>query len=148
MNFPHSSQPVEEPAGFPADNKIVIPVIREEAQVHTVLEHIGTVRVRKAVHETTPTIGAGYREVVEAVRVAVNQVVPAVKAPWYQGDVLVIPVYEEQLVKQLVLLEEIHITRRREAAGDGATALPVLRREEVIVERLDPETGQWVPKVR
>jgi stress response protein YsnF len=125
----------------PAGETVVIPVLGEQAQVHAVREHTGTVRVRKVVHEACEPVGApGYREVVETVRVAVNRVVPAVRAPWQEGGALVVPVYEERLVHQLVLLEEIHVRRRREPLHTDA----VVRREEAIVERLDPQTRQWI----
>jgi stress response protein YsnF len=121
----------------------IIPVLREEAQVHRVLEHTGTVRVRKVVHEdAVPVSAEGYREVVETTRVPVNQIVQAVEAPRDLGDMLVIPVYEERLVRQLVLVEEIHVRRRRETFEH--TTATSLRREEVIVERLDLVTQQWV----
>lgn len=147
MNSFDSSKPVGEPSAAAADKTLVIPVLREEAQVDILQEHLGTVRVRKVVHQVDePVHAAGYRELVETTRVPVNQPAQAVKPPWHDGDVLVIPVYEERLVKQLVLLEEIHVTRRRESFEDSASAS--LRREEVIVERLDPETRQWVPEGR
>ena len=132
-------------AAGPADagQRIVIPVLAEQAQVHLQREHTGTVRVRKVVHQVTEPVAAqGYREVVETTRVPVNQVVEATEAPRTLGDLLVIPVYEERLVRQLVLVEEIHVRRRRESFEH--TVATSLRREEVVVERLDPVTRQWV----
>lgn len=131
--------------GSPVGESLVFPVISEEVEIGTVSERSGTVRVRKVVHEVSEPVSApGYREVIETLRVPLNQVVQAVQPPWWQGDVLVVPVYEERFVRQLVLLEELHIKRRREPFDSGASAS--LRREEVIVERLDPQTGQWVPE--
>ncbi|CDS52989.1 unknown [Polaromonas sp. CG9_12] len=130
-----------DPAG--AGQRIVIPVLAEQAHVHLQREHTGTVRVRKVVHQVTePVAATGYREVVETTRVPVNQVVEAVEAPRTLGDRLVIPVYEERLVRQLVLVEEIHVHRRRESFEHSVATS--LRREEVVVERLDPVTRQWV----
>jgi len=132
-------------AAGPADagQRIVIPVLAEQAQVHLQREHTGTARVRKVVHQVTEPVAAqGYREVVETTRVPVNQVVEATEAPRTLGDLLVIPVYEERLVRQLVLVEEIHVRRRRESFEH--TVATSLRREEVVVERLDPVTRQWV----
>ena len=127
-----------------ASEPLVIPVLAEQAQVHLQREHTGTVRVRKVVHQVSEPVAAqGYREVVETTRVPVNQVVEAVEAPRTLGELLVIPVYEERLVRQLVLVEEIHVRRRRESFEH--TVATSLRREEVIVERLDPGTRQWVP---
>lgn len=144
---PSTSANLFQEASFPpAKEACVTPVLSLEAQVHTLREHTGTVRVRKVIHEMAESVSAaGYREVVETTRVPVNRVVQSVKAPWHQGDVLVIPVYEERLVRQLVLLEEIQIAHRREALQDGATASP--RLEEVFVERLDPDTGEWIPEL-
>lgn len=136
--------PVNSAAG-PADagQRIVIPVLAEQAQVSLQREHTGTVRVRKVVHQVTEPVAAqGYREVVETTRVPVNQVVEATEAPRTLGELLVIPVYEERLVRQLVLVEEIHVRRRRESFEH--TVATSLRREEVVVERLDPVTRQWV----
>lgn len=122
----------------------VNPVMRLEARVDTRPEHTGTVRVRKVIHQMAESVSAaGYREVVETTRVPVNRVVQSVKAPWHQGDVLVIPVYEERLDRQLVLLEEIQIAHRRETLQDGATAS--LGIEEVFVERLTPIPGSGFP---
>lgn len=146
MNSFDTGRPVQQPSDSFANNTFTIPVLQEEAQIHTLREHVGTVRVRKVVHQVdAPVSAAGYREIVETNRIPVNQLAVAVKPPWQQGDTLVIPVYEERLVMQLVLLEKIHVTRRRESFQDSVTAS--LRREEVIVERLNPETQQWVPQV-
>ena len=130
-----------------AGQRIVIPVLAEHAQVHLQREHTGTVRVRKVVHQVTePMAATGYREVVETTRVPVDQVVEGVEPPRTLGDLLVIPVYEERLVRQLVLVEEIHVRRRREAFEH--TVGTSLRREEVLVERLDLLTGEWVAQAR
>lgn len=137
-------QTTQLPGTAHAGEGLVIPVLAEQAQVHLQRERTGTVRVRKVVHEVTEPVAAeGYREVVETTRVPVNQVVEAVEAPRTLDDLLVIPVYEERLVKQLVLVEEIHVRRRRESFEH--TVATSLRREEVMVERLDPATQQWVP---
>lgn len=123
--------------------RLIIPVVREFVETRTVLEQTGTVRVRKVVHQEQQTVPAqGYREVVETERRAINQQVEAVQPPRHEGGVLIVPVYQERIVKQLFLLEEIYLTRRREATA-GSEVIE-LRREEVVVERLDPATQQWV----
>ena len=45
--------------------------------------------------------------------------------------------------KQLVLVEEIRVTRRSRARS--APQETTLRREQVIAERLDPASGEWRP---
>ena len=88
-------------------------------------------------------IAAVTTEMVEVQRVAVGRVVDEPPAVRHEGDVMVVPVVQERLVmrKELVLVEEIHLTRRREVTQ--AQADVVLRRERVTVERFDPDTGQW-----
>jgi len=128
---------------LPSGEQLVIPVLVEHAQVDVHREITSTVRVRKLVHEeSTPLRSEGFRELVETTRVPVNQVVEATEPPKTVDDLLVIPVYEERFIKQLVLVEEIHVRRRRESFEHNASV--ALRREEVVVERLDPATGQWV----
>jgi hypothetical protein len=54
----------------------VIPVMAEVAQMTIQLEHTGTVRFRKVVHREAQTVeNAGFRDVVDAQRIPVNQVV-------------------------------------------------------------------------
>ena len=128
---------------LPSGEQLVIPVLVEQAQVNVHREHIGTVRVRKLVYEeSAPVRSEGFRELVETTRVPVNRVVEATESSKTVDDLLVIPVYEERFIKQLVLVEEIHVRRRRESFEHNASV--ALRREEVVVERLDPATGQWV----
>lgn len=145
MNVPKSEIPVQLVAGFvyPDTGKRVIAVRVEKAQVDILREHTGTVRVHKVVHAQTGTaVQEGFREVAETTRAPVNQVVETVEAPRNSGDVLVIPVYEERLVRQLVLVEEMHVHRRREFL-ENTLPMP-LQREEAMVERLNPTTRQWV----
>ena len=128
---------------LPSGEQLVIPVLVEQAQVNVHREHTGTVRVRKLVYEeSAPVRSEGFRELVETTRVPVNRVVEATESSKTVDDLLVIPVYEERFIKQLVLVEEIHVRRRRESFEHNASV--ALRREEVVVERLDPATGQWV----
>lgn len=138
MNSSNSHQPTL----VSSSEQLIIPVLAEQIQVDVQREITGTVRVRKLVHEeSAPVSTDGFRELVEMTRVPVNQVVETAESSREVGDMLVIPVYEERLVKQLVLVEEIHVRRRREAFEN--TASVVLRREEVVVERLNRATGQW-----
>ena len=131
------------PSVLPAGMQLTIPVLAEQAQVQMHSERTGTVRVRKLVHqESLPAHSEGFREVVEITRVPVNQVVEAAESSRAVGELLVIPVYEERFVRQLVLVEEIQVRRRRETFEDTASA--GLRREEVVVERQNPATGEWI----
>ena len=79
----------------------------------------------------------------EIERVAVNRPVDAPVAVRHEGDVTIIPVLAERIVTrtQLVLVEEIRITRHRETRP--APRQVTLRREEMVVERLDAASGEW-----
>jgi uncharacterized protein (TIGR02271 family) len=74
-------------------------------------------------------------ESVEVKRVAVNRFVEAVSPPRDEGDVTIVPVFEEVLVveKRLMLKEEIHLVRRRVATRQRQTF--AVRKEEAHVLR-------------
>lgn len=79
------------------------------------------------------------RNVVEVVRVPVDQVVDVAPTVRTEGDVMIVPVLEERftVVRQLYLTAELHIRHRVET---GTERVPVqLRRHIAIVERVDAE---------
>ncbi|MES2980515.1 MAG: DUF2382 domain-containing protein [Pseudomonadota bacterium] len=142
-----SPEPIPPSPAGARDEGLVIPVVREELEVERVVEHVGTVRLRKRIHHVSePVDASGFREVVETLRVPVNEPAERREPPWQDGETLVIPVYEERLVTQLFVVEELRVVRRREFFGGQEDV--DLRQEEVIVERLDPATQQWIPDVR
>jgi uncharacterized protein (TIGR02271 family) len=112
---------------------VVLPVVEEEARVRKRVVEAGSVRVRKLVRERTVTLDTALRRDHIAVeRIPVDRLVSEPPQPRHEGDVLVIPVVEEVLVKGLRLVEEIRITRRQQVARQ--TVKVPLRREEVVVE--------------
>jgi uncharacterized protein (TIGR02271 family) len=123
-----------------------VPVIEEQLDVgRRVVDTGPTVRLRKQVTEVPAHVDDSVaHEFVDVQRVPIGSVVDAAPAVRHEGDVMVVPVVEERLVtrKELVLVEEIHLTRRREVREVSADVN--LRRERVVVERLDPESGQWL----
>ena len=80
----------------------------------------------------------------EIERRPVNRMVEAAQDARQEAGVLIIPVYEERLTKQLFLIEEIYVTRRRQAAGDPGDKTVSLRHEEVVIERFDTDSRQWL----
>jgi uncharacterized protein (TIGR02271 family) len=122
------------------DAPAVIPVIEEELVVGAREVRTGTVRVSKQVEEVRKIVTApAVRDVVEVNRIPVNRVVDAIPPMREEGDILVIPVVEEELViqKRLVLKEEIHIRRTR--ATQRISKEVMLDRERATVERLDAD---------
>jgi hypothetical protein len=104
----------------------------------------GVVRVRKQLRETQAEVDPElHEERVTVERVAVGRTLDAPVDVRQEGDVMIVPVIEERLEKRLVLIEELHIRRERRVRHEPRQVS--LRREEVLVERLDPATGQWSP---
>jgi len=114
-----------------------IPVVREEVVVRTREVERGGVRVHKRVNEREEVVEQPViDETVEVERVTIGQVVDIAPEVREEGDTLIIPVMEEVLVvqKQLVLKEEIRVTRRR--TEDVEQARILLREEQVTIENL------------
>lgn len=121
------------------------PVMEERLQVGKRVVDTGRgLRVRKTVGERErivdePTL----RDELAVEHVPVGQIVSGDTPPHtrYEGDTLVVPVLEEVLVvqKQLLLKEEVRITRRRHEVREPQRV--VLRSEHVEVERFD-ERGE------
>ena len=117
----------------------VIPVIEEELLIEKRVVESGGVKVSKQVHEHEEVIDEPLRqEQVTVERHPVNQRVETAPSIRREGTTLIIPIVEEVLVieKQLVLKEEIHITMQQTEVRQPQTVK--LRREEAIVERLEP----------
>lgn len=127
-----------------SDDARVLPVLHEQLEIRKVAEETGAVRVRKIVHDEPRTVDVTLiSEQVVVTRVPVNKVVDATFPSRQDGDTLVIPIFKEMLVKQLVLVEEVHVTSRRNP--ENTTQQVTLKREEAIVERYDTESGSWKP---
>ena len=123
----------------------VVPVVEERPEVRTrLVDSGGAVRLRKVVHEEIVEVDQPLRiEEIAVQRVAVGRAIDGPVPVRHEGEVMIVPVVEERLVtrKQLFLVEEIRVTRKTELRR--AAQQVTLRREEVVVERLDPASGQW-----
>jgi len=122
------------------DAPAVIPVIEEELVAGAREVTTGTVRVSKQVEQVRKIVTApAVHDVVEVNRIPVNRMVDAIPQMREEGDILVIPVVEEELViqKRLVLKEEIHIRRKR--STERVSKEVTLDRERATVERLDAD---------
>jgi uncharacterized protein (TIGR02271 family) len=121
--------------------QMTFPVMEEEVHVSKRIIDTGRgVRIHKTVSEREQVLDQPLLHdqlVVEHVpvgRVIAGSDIPQMR---YEGDTLVVPVLEEVLVvqKQLLLKEEVHITRHRNEVRVPETVL--LRSEQVTVERFD-----------
>jgi uncharacterized protein (TIGR02271 family) len=122
------------------EQPVVIPVIEEELVAGREKVPTGTVRVSKKVEQVRQTaIAPAIHETVEVKRVPVNRVIESMPQMRTEGDVVIIPVVEEELViqKRLVLKEEVHVRRRRTVHKVAKEA--IINREHAIVQRLDTD---------
>lgn len=119
---------------------VVIPVAREEVRTAREVVETGVVRVRKVVRERVESIDEPMlHDEVDVEHVTINRVVEAPQAPREEGDVLIIPIYEEVVTvhRQWVLKEEVRL-RRREVETRHREQV-VLREEQAVVERRSPD---------
>ena len=123
-----------------------VALLEEVARVDVRATDAGRVRVTTHT-ETIEEVARAvlYGEAVEVTRVALNQPVTGARPEMRQeGDVTIVPVFEEVLVveKRLVLKEELHIRKR---ATSETVAVPVaLQHQTATVERFDGN-GESVP---
>jgi len=126
-------------ANPPSDDIRVIPIVEEILDVRQRRVETGKVRITKVVHEREEEVNAPrVREEVIIERVTLNRIVDAPVSIRQEGDILIIPLLEEVVVteKRLIVKEELRITKRR--IEEPTSQQVMLRREEVVVERLDP----------
>lgn len=115
-----------------------IKIINEELEIGKRIVADGTVRL--SVRSDFVDEVAEYtldQTVIEIDRVPIDQPVEFAPPVRTQGDVTIIPVVQERLVmvKQLVLVEEIHVHKRRQTES---VREPVqLRKQSVTVERVE-----------
>lgn len=127
----------------PQENDVLkVPVFEEELSVDIRTIDTGRgVRVHKTVEEEPVIVDELLmREHVDVRRVAIDQMLGTsapLPAARYEGDVLIVPVFEEVLVveKRMKLKEELHITRTRIEESQPQTV--VLKKEHVTIERFD-----------
>jgi uncharacterized protein (TIGR02271 family) len=134
----------QQPGNEPTDQSLKIEVLEEHLKVTVKEVETGRVRITKRVSEHTEDINIPLAsEEVDVEKVAINQYVEVSPGIRYEGETMIIPVMKEVLVveKKLVLVEEIHVTRRKVQTNEIQQV--ILRKEEVDIERLGPaETNE------
>jgi uncharacterized protein (TIGR02271 family) len=164
---PHANR-VEAPEGEAeydstfADSVHTLELREEQLVAHKELRDLGEIEVRTEIDEVPGRLEVdAYREEVLVEHEAVGQVVTEREKPWEETDgVLVIPIYEEQLVvtKRLVLRERMRV--RRIGTTERQLFQDVLRRERLVVDDPQrtgllheqypisaPDSGQDVPEL-
>ena len=120
-----------------ASDHLTIPVAEERLRVTTAEVELGVARVHKAVEEhlAHETVALAFEEI-ELEHVPIDQVIDHHPAPFMDGDVLVVPLVEEEIVevivrRQLRVREELQI--RRVTKQRQETIEVPLRREQAEV---------------
>jgi len=119
------------------DEKLVFPIIQEEAFLDKRVVETGKVRISKRISEHEQIIDEPlFREQVTVERVPVNQYVDLMPQVRHEGDMMIIPVVQEQLVvqKRLVLVEELRV--RKQVVETHQPQSVTLRREDVDIRRI------------
>jgi stress response protein YsnF len=121
-------------------------IAEEQLRVEKVAKTVGTVRVSTETDVVQEIARADLsQDRVEISEVEIGSVVTTAPQIRIEGDTTIVPVLEERLVveRQLVLVREIHITRR---TSTESVSVPVsLRKQRAVVERTgsdeDPSGG-------
>jgi len=117
--------------------QIIVPLVEEYLNVNKEWVQSGEVVVRKTVQTTTQTIpvNVAYEEV-QVDHVPVNRALAHREKtePWWDGDVMVIPVIEEEIVvmKRQVLKEELRVHKRRLVRQENVS--DTVRSEQIQIE--------------
>jgi uncharacterized protein (TIGR02271 family) len=98
-----------------ADEPLVIPVIQEQVTFDKQVVETGQVRILKRIVEHEELVDVPlFREEINVERVPVNQYLDAPVQVRQEGDVMIIPVVQEQIFyqKRLLLVEELRVTKK------------------------------------
>jgi uncharacterized protein (TIGR02271 family) len=119
-----------------------LPIYEEQLLVDKQNREIGEIVIRKVIEEvpTQAEVDAIHEEL-DVEHVSVDEVVEQRREPWREGNVLVVPVYEEQMivVRKLVMREQLRITLHQ--VTEKHVLAETLKREHVTVEDPD-QTGR------
>lgn len=122
----------------PDATNVTLPLSEETLDARVVETEIGKVRIHKRIETDRLEQDVELsRDDVVVKRVARNEIVAERREPWFEHDVLMIPVYEEVLVseKRLLLREVIRVARSRQS--EQVKVEGEVRREIVDIERID-----------
>jgi uncharacterized protein (TIGR02271 family) len=123
----------------------VIPIVEEHLRVGTEVIETGKVHISKKVIEEPYDVELPvFKEEVIVEKKSINEYIDG-EAPGIRldGETTIIPVVKEVIIKRLLLVEEIYITKRR--TEDTVAIHETLRKEEVTVERTSPDTTNNQP---
>ncbi len=125
--------------------RIVVPLVDEHLEVRKHWVQSGEVVVRRTVQTSQQTIPVELQyEEVQVDRVPVNRPLAEGEQtqPWWDGEVMVVPVIEEEIVvsKRLVVREEVRISKRKSVRQE--TVSDSIRNQQVYIDT----TGSLKPR--
>ena len=121
-------------ANQPIEDSVTIPVVEEYIDYDVQRKETGKVRITKQVREEVVDVDESTTyERAEIERIPVNEYVDVVPEVRQEGEVMVVPVLREVMVKRVLLVEELHIRKTKETQHN--TRQVTLRKEEVQIHR-------------
>ncbi len=140
-----SADGVLTPAPAASPEVQILPIVEERLLLGKRQVVTGKVRVRSVTDEFEQPIRQSLdTETVDVERIAIDRLIePGEAAPSLrtEGDVTILPIFEEVLVveKRLLLKEELRIGRRH--TTDMTDTSVVLRKQRAVIERLAPDSA-------
>ena len=123
-------------------DRIAIPIVEEELKVGRREVETGRVTVRTVPEEHTEFVSEILQHShAEVDRVFIDREVSELPQIREEGDLLIVPVVEERLVKRLFLVEEVRV--RRTVVTERLEQPVTIRSQRVVVDRHEG-TGQSI----
>jgi len=123
----------------------VIPLLEESVSISKRSVERGRVRIDVRVSQREQVLEQTLqRRDVEVERVPINRVVETVPVARQEGDVMIIPVVEEEvvMVKRLVLREEIHVRQRTTQRTEQFSVTVRSESAEISRDGIRPDTSE------
>lgn len=126
---------------MPADNKITdigevvtIPIVEEQVNIETAIIETGRIQILKQVTEENERINIPLIHEEHSIEhIPINTFVDGLPSIRQEGGTMIIPVLKEVMVKRVLLVEEIRITKHTVQTNELQQV--TLRKENVTVER-------------
>lgn len=137
-HHPEEDRPIASDAHERGEETIRIPLAEESLETRVVERERGVLRIHRRVEsEPIQTSVDLHQDHYVVDRVEVNELASERRDPWYEGETLVVPVYEEVLVTEtrLMLRELLHLRNTGEIEQVNVRA--TLRREVIDIDEPD-----------
>lgn len=122
-----------------SQEEFVIPLIEEQVKIGKQVVETGRVKISKKIEEREEIVTLPLtEEEITVERKSIEKYVDQAPAVRYEGDTTIYSVIKEVMVveKKLMLVEEIHVTKRHRTTITNETVK--LRTESINVERVTP----------